>query len=49
MLINFLKKILVFEFNSKNIHEFNSVAKDGDEIFLSCLPATKWIVNKNIC
>lgn len=37
-----------YEFNSKNIHEFNSISQNGDEIFLSCLPATKWMVNKNI-
>lgn len=37
-----------FEFNSKNIDTFKSVAKDGDELFLTCLPATKWLVNKNL-
>lgn len=35
-------------FNTSNIHTFNTIAKDGDELFLSCLPATKWMVNKNI-
>jgi nucleoside-diphosphate-sugar epimerase len=36
-------------FNSKNINKFNElVTKDGHEIYLSCLPATKWIVNKNL-
>lgn len=35
-------------FNTKNIHEFSSIVKDGAEIYLSCLPATKWIVNKNL-
>jgi hypothetical protein len=35
-------------FNTSNINTFNTIAKDGDELFLSCLPATKWSVNKNI-
>ncbi len=35
-------------FNTSNINTFNTIAKDGDELFLSCLPATKWMVNKNI-
>jgi hypothetical protein len=35
-------------FNSKNLHTFNDIAKDGDELFLTCLPATKWMVNKNL-
>lgn len=35
-------------FNTSNINTFNTIAKDGDELFLSCLPATKWLVNKNI-
>lgn len=37
-----------YTFNSKNIKELKSIAKDGDEIYLSCLPATKWLVNKNL-
>jgi hypothetical protein len=37
-----------FKFNSKNIHEFNQIATDGDELLLTCLPATKWMVNKNV-
>lgn len=37
-----------FYFNSKNINTFNDVAKDGDELFLCCLPATKWMVNNNV-
>jgi hypothetical protein len=37
-----------FKFNSKNIHEFNEIAMDGDELLLTCLPATKWIVNKDV-
>lgn len=34
--------------NSSNIHLFNNLVNDGDEIYLSCLPATKWLVNKSI-
>jgi hypothetical protein len=37
-----------YTFNTSNIDLFEGIAKDGDEIFLSCLPATKWKVNKNI-
>jgi len=37
-----------FKFNSKNIHEFNQIATDGDELLLTCLPATKWMVNKDV-
>lgn len=37
-----------YEFNSKNLYTFNHLAKDGDELFLTCLPATKWMVNKNL-
>lgn len=35
-------------YNTSNFHKFNEQAKDGDDITLCCLPATKWIVNKNI-
>jgi len=36
-------------FNSKNINKFNQlVTEDGHELYLSCLPATKWMVNKNL-
>lgn len=37
-----------FKFNTKNIHEFNQIATDGDELLLTCLPATKWMVNKDV-
>jgi hypothetical protein len=37
-----------YEFNSKNIHTFEQVVPDGSELWLSCLPATKWLVNKNL-
>jgi hypothetical protein len=36
------------EFNSKNIHTFEQVVTDGCELWLSCLSATKWLVNKNL-
>jgi hypothetical protein len=36
------------EFNSKNINLFENSVKDGCELWLSCLPATKWMVNKNL-
>ena len=35
-------------FNSKNINDFDNVVEDGCELFLSCLPATKWMVNKDL-
>ena len=37
-----------FKFNTKNIHEINQIATDGDELLLTCLPATKWMVNKDV-
>lgn len=37
-----------YEFNSKNIHTFEQAVPDGCELWLSCLPATKWLVNKNL-
>ena len=37
-----------YTFNSKNLNNFKNVAKDGDELLLTCLPATKWLVNKNL-
>lgn len=35
-----------YEFNSKNIDKFDSVP-DGCDLYLSCLPAAKWLVNKD--
>jgi nucleoside-diphosphate-sugar epimerase len=35
-------------FNSKNIHSFKNSVSENSEIFLSCLPATKWLVNQNV-
>jgi len=45
-----LKEQTTFDhtFNSSNIGQLRYIAKDGDEIYLSCLPATKWLVNKNL-
>ena len=47
-----LKKNIDFdyEFNSKNLHTFADVVQDGVEynLYLSCLPATKWQVNQNL-
>ena len=37
-----------FEFNSKNISDFLSHDINGCDLYLSCLPATKWMVNKNV-
>lgn len=36
------------EFNSSNIQNFNDYDIDGADLYLSCLPATKWQVNKNV-
>lgn len=33
-------------YNSKNIHEFRDAPEDCDA-YLSCLPATKWLINKD--
>lgn len=35
-------------FNSKNIHDFRRYVVDGAELYLSCLPATKWKVNQDV-
>ena len=35
-------------FNSSNIHRFLELVEDECDLYLSCLPATKWLVNKNI-
>jgi nucleoside-diphosphate-sugar epimerase len=47
---NTLKEKINFdlEFNSKNINEFESQVNDGCDLYLSCLPATKWLVNKDV-
>lgn len=37
-----------YYFNSKNLNTFEEVVVDGSELFLTCLPATKWLVNKNL-
>lgn len=36
-----------YEFNSKNIKDIEN-CQDGCDLYLSCLPATKWLVNQNI-
>lgn len=36
------------EFNSSNMNKFESSVVDSCDLYLACLPATKWIVNKNI-
>ncbi|CAB5221673.1 hypothetical protein UFOVP242_17 [uncultured Caudovirales phage] len=35
-------------FKSSNIEDLKRIAKDGDEIYLACLPATKWLVNQHL-
>jgi nucleoside-diphosphate-sugar epimerase len=47
---NTLKEKIQFDFtyNSKNISTFNDVEYKNATLYLSCLPATKWMVNKNI-
>jgi nucleoside-diphosphate-sugar epimerase len=35
-------------YNSKNIKTFGDHDINGSTLYLSCLPATKWMVNKNI-
>jgi hypothetical protein len=49
---NMLKNNVIFdlEYNSKNIEEFTKDLTDKTNInlWLSCLPATKWLVNQNI-
>jgi hypothetical protein len=45
-----LKKSTSFdlEFNSSNIHEYKDKVPDGCNVYLACLPGTKWLVNKNV-
>jgi nucleoside-diphosphate-sugar epimerase len=45
-----LKEKMSFDltFNSKNIQDLKNVKDDNITIYLSCLPATKWLVNKDI-
>lgn len=35
-------------FNSSSIHEFEKKAPENSDLYLSCLPATKYLVNRNI-
>ena len=36
------------KFNSSNLSDFLNIVEDGSELYLTCLPATKWMVNKNV-
>jgi hypothetical protein len=47
---NTLKEKIQFDFtyNTRNISTFNDVEYKNATLYLSCLPATKWMVNKNI-
>ena len=42
------KIIFDYSFNSKNINNFNQTIPDNCDLYLSCLPATKWLVNQNL-
>lgn len=35
------------KFNSSNLSDFPNIVEDGSDLYLTCLPATKWMVNKN--
>ena len=35
-------------FNTSNILDFTKKVHDESILYLTCLPATKWLVNKNI-
>jgi hypothetical protein len=37
-----------FVYNTNNINNFDKEVSDGNNLWLSCLPATKWLVNKNL-
>lgn len=37
-----------FLFNSKNLHQYENIVPNGYDLYLSCLPATKWLVNKDL-
>ena len=37
-----------FEYNSKNLHTFDVDSNEEVELWLSCLPATKWKVNQDV-
>jgi hypothetical protein len=34
-------------FNTSNLIDFPKNVVDGSELYLTCLPATKWLVNKD--
>lgn len=35
-------------FNTQNIYKFHDVNLNNSDLYLTCLPSTKWIVNRNI-
>ncbi len=37
-----------YKFNSLNINTFNQIVPNNCELYLCCLPATKWLVNLNL-
>lgn len=45
-----LKEKIQFDlqFNSKNIYKYIDIVPNDCDLYLSCLPATKWLVNQNI-
>jgi hypothetical protein len=45
-----LKKTISFDyvFNSTNLKDINSIDTTNSDVYLSCLPATKWMVNKDV-
>lgn len=36
-----------YEFNSKNLKELSDIPDEKHDMYLCCLPATKWMINKN--
>lgn len=42
------KRNFDYTFNSKNINQYDNFIEDNCELFLTCLPATKWLVNKDL-
>ena len=45
-----LKKTINFDygFNSKNLNDINNLDTSNYDVYLCCLPATKWIVNQDV-
>lgn len=42
------QKSFDYTYNSSNVKNLEVYARPGDELYLSCLPAAKWIVNQNL-